>query len=48
MAVKNPELLNPDYEKEDRQIYQAYLDEINRREELYRVVPMQPDIRLYK
>lgn len=48
IAVKKPELLDPDYKGEDKSVYQAYLDEINRREELYRTVPMQPDMKLYK
>ena len=44
MVAKKPELLNPDYDKGDKEFYQAYLDEINKREEIYRIVPMQPDI----
>ena len=32
MVVKEPAILNPDYKGEKRQLYEAYRDEISKRE----------------
>ncbi len=46
MVAKKPELLNPDYNRGDKEFYQTYVDEISRREEAYSQ-SLKQDLRMW-